>query len=104
MQMLWLDVDPSHEIEHIVRCCVCSKYSIQELEQIYWNEVMPALSFNLRFGNVIPEWTGFKEAFLKERIFQTHRFGKRLPIKLLHPYARHLWGGIQTNVQALRLK
>ena len=81
MQMLWMDVDPEGEIDFIARVCAESKYSTSELEQIYWNEVMPAVSFNLRFGNFIPEWTGFNEKFLLERIMEKHRFGKRPPLR-----------------------
>jgi hypothetical protein len=38
-----------------------------------------------------PEWAGFDMDWLSKRILERHRFGKRLPLKWLDPYANAWW-------------
>jgi hypothetical protein len=82
LQMFWMDTDPEEELENAARTCARSKYSLAEIEQIFWNEVRPAVRFNLR--SVAGEWRGFEIGWLSERILETHRFGHRLPFRFLH--------------------
>jgi hypothetical protein len=47
LQMFWMDTDPNIFLESAARVCAQSKYSLPEIEQIFWNEVRPAVRFNL---------------------------------------------------------
>lgn len=86
LQMFWMDTDPGIFLAGAARICKSSKYSLEEIEQIYWNEVMPAVEFNLQ--SIAGEWTGFHIDFVTERVLETHRFGK--PIHP-DPYAAKWW-------------
>jgi hypothetical protein len=77
--MFWMDTDPEQELESAARICARSKYSIAEIEQIFWNEVRPAVRFNLQ--SIAGEWTGFEIGWLSQRILETHRFGRKPPLK-----------------------
>lgn len=101
MQMFWMDIDPAFEIEATARVCAESKYSIEELKQIFLNEVRPAVSFNLYSGPA-PEWTGFELKWLSDRVLKTHRFGRRLPFKILHPYAYSWWTKLELAIEKQR--
>src|SRR5580692_7565286 len=39
LQMFWMDTDPEEELEYAARVCAGSKYSVPEIEEIFWNEV-----------------------------------------------------------------
>lgn len=43
MQMVWMDTDVELLLDWIVGVCAGSKYSLQELESIFWNEVLKHL-------------------------------------------------------------
>lgn len=90
MQMFWMDIDPMNEIPGAAKICAASKYSIEELQAIFLNEVRPAVSFNLYSGPA-PEWTGFKLEWLSSRILRAHNFGKRPPFKWFNKYAFKWW-------------
>ena len=76
MQMVFMDKDVDYEIDnYIVVICAKSKYSIQELKEIFFNEVHPACIFNL-FSGIAPEWAGFEIEWLSDRILKKNRFGK----------------------------
>ncbi|MEM8816556.1 MAG: hypothetical protein AAGE85_12070 [Pseudomonadota bacterium] len=79
LQMLFMDTDVTLSYEHIVRTCKSSKYSIDEVEDILFNEVMPAVRFNLLMLPA-PEWCGFDVEWLKDRVLKKHRFGRRRPL------------------------
>lgn len=78
LQMLFMDTDVTLSYSDIVQVCGSSKYSLEELEDILYNEVLPALRFNM-VTIATPEWRGFKLDWLKQRILKKHRFGKRRP-------------------------
>ncbi|WP_444945044.1 DUF7079 family protein [Microbulbifer sp. ZKSA006] len=42
MQHLYMDTDHDCLYEHIARCCAKSKYTLNESEEILFNEVLPA--------------------------------------------------------------
>jgi hypothetical protein len=90
MQMFWMDTDPGLLVDSIADTCASSKFSLDELEHIYWNEVRPAVSFNLAMLPA-PEWCGFEKSWLVARVLKKHRFGRPLPWKFLHPYSRRWW-------------
>jgi hypothetical protein len=50
LQMFWMDTDPEISLLHCAEVCARSKYSLSEIEAIFWNEVRPAVAFNLSAG------------------------------------------------------
>lgn len=54
-----------------------SGYSNQEIEDILWHEVFPALADNLRI--VAGEWAGFSEKWLQDRILNVMSGRKKGP-------------------------
>lgn len=101
MQMFWMDTDPDLVVDGVARVCAESKYSLAELEAIFWNEVRPAVSFNLGMGPA-PEWAGFEPGWLRQRVLQKHRFGKALPWSFLHPYSRFWWRRLRAAIVEAR--
>jgi hypothetical protein len=101
MQMLWMDTDPEEEIAYIVRVCAESKYSIGELEAIYWNEVRPAVQFNMRIPTT-PAWQGFNLDWLCERILKKHRYGRPMRWRWYYREAASWWGRLAEGVLAAR--
>ena len=79
LQMLYMDTDVTLSYNHIVDTCKSSKYSVDEVEAILFNEIMPAVRFNLLMLTA-PEWSGFEVQWLIDRVLKKHRFGKRRPI------------------------
>ena len=92
-----MDTDPEFLFADIARTCAASKYSLDELRAIYWNEVRPAVSFNMALIPA-PEWAGFELEWLKRRILRTSRFGKALPREWLHPYCAGWWRRLSAEV------
>lgn len=101
MQHVWMDTDPALLLPAIARACAESKYTLDELEAIFWNEVRPAVSFNLGLSPV-PEWAGFDIGWLKARVLRTARFGKPLPRRWLHPYASGWWKTLRAAIVRCR--
>ena len=101
LQEIWMDTDVTILFPRIVDVCVTSKYSLSELESIFWNEVRPAVQFNLWLLPA-PEWTGFDTNWLASRILKKHRYGRRLPIKWLHPYSNRWWQKLRDAINARR--
>jgi hypothetical protein len=101
LQYFWMDTDPEPLLPEIARVCAESKYSIAELEAIYWNEVRPAVAFNLRW-NPVPEWTGFTRESLTARVLAKHRYGRPLPWRWLHREDRAWWERLAEATNRLR--
>jgi hypothetical protein len=101
MQNFWMDTDPEILLPRVAEVCARSKYTMAELEAIYWNEVRPAVSFNM-WMLPAPEWAGFEINWLVERILRKHRYGSRLPIRWLHPYADGWWQKLHRRISELR--
>ena len=100
LQMFWMDTDPKIFLESAAQVCARSKYSLSEIEQIFWNEVRPAVRFNLM--SVAGEWTGFEIGSLSQRILKTNHFGQRLPIKYLHPHSSYWWNKLHAEIKRTR--
>ncbi|WP_341676588.1 hypothetical protein [Niveibacterium sp. SC-1] len=98
MQMFWMDTDPAGELDFVLRVCARSKYSIEELKRIYWNEVRPAVAANL-WAMPAPEWAGFRRDYLVERVMRKHRYGRRLPWAWLHPHATWWWRELEAGLR-----
>ncbi len=101
MQNFWMDTDPGILLPEVARVCAESKYSLAELEAIFWNEVRPAVSFNMAMLPA-PEWAGFELEWLKTRVLKKQRFGRPLPRKWLHPYSGSWWRKLQQAIVARR--
>jgi hypothetical protein len=100
MQDLFMDTDVSLSYDFIVRRCAESKYTIDELERILFNEVLPALRFNM-FALPAPEWAGFNTEWLVKQIIAKHRFGKFRPW-ILRSYTQQHWDLIKPAIAAAR--
>jgi len=101
MQNFWMDTDPEIFLPQVVAICSKSKYSTEELEAIYWNEVYPAISFNLGMAPA-PEWSGLELEWLSRQILKKHRFGKHFPPKWLDPYSRKWWHKLEQGLTKVR--
>ena len=100
MQDLYMDTDVTLSYDFIAQRCADSKYSIDELENILFNEVLPALRFNM-FILPAPEWAGFQSDWLVKRVLVQHRFGKRKPW-ILRRYTQDHWTPIRQKIQEIR--
>ena len=78
LQDLYMDTDVTLSHECGSRVCGQSEYSLKELEEILFNKVLPALTFNM-FNLFAPEWTGLETQWLVKCILQKHHFGKHRP-------------------------
>jgi len=97
--MFWMDTDPELFFADAAKVCAASKYSMSEIEAIFWNEVRPAVRSNLR--GLAGEWTGFEIEELAQRIRKRNRFGSRLPIKVLHP-VNTWWEKLRREIETRR--
>ena len=96
LQMLFMDTDVTLSYEHIVDTCKSSKYSVDDIETILFNEVMPAVRFNLWMLSA-PERYGFKVEWLKKRILKKHRFGQRRPL-WFRQYTNSHWKKLRPRI------
>ena len=103
MQTFWMDTDPSILLPEIARVCAESKYTLEELEAIFWNEVRPAVRFNMA-RMPAPEWAGFEIEWLRKRVLRKSRFGKPLPRRWLHRYASNWWRRLAGEIVQRRNK
>jgi len=101
LQTFWLDTDPAVFLAGIARVCAESKYTLDELEAIFWNEVRPAVEFNLGMF-LAPEWAGFEITWLTQRILRRSRYGKPLPRGWLHPYSCGWWRRLRAEILRCR--
>lgn len=102
MQDLFMDTDVTLSYEYIVDQCSKSKYGIDELENILFNEVLPALRFNM-FDLPAPEWAGFQTEWLVKRILKKHRFGKS-KLWVLRRYTQKHWDVLKPKIETLKLR
>ena len=99
LQDLFMDTESEDSYGFIARRCADSKYALEDLERILFNEVFPALSFNLL--SIAGEWRGFQTDWLVARILKKHKFGKRAPW-VLRSYVKDAWSEIEPQISALR--
>jgi len=89
--MIFMDVDPEVNFDLVAEACAASPYSLDELEAILWNEVVPACGSNL-FEGPAPAWAGFPMEWLRAEILRTHRFGEPLrKPEVLRDYTEGWW-------------
>ena len=97
-----MDTDVTLAYQHIATICSQSNYSIEELHDILFQEVLPALRFNL-YALPAPEWRGFETACLVERILKKHQFGKSKPW-IGRLYTLQQWRVLMPLIQQSRTK
>ena len=100
LQMLFMDTDPDVHLDHMADTCARSPYTVEELEQILFQEVLPACRINM-FALPAPEWEGFETSWLVARILQKQRFGRRRPL-VLRRYTRQWWRQLEPRIRARR--
>ena len=100
LQMFWMDIDPTDELDSAVITCAKSKYSLSELEYIYWNEVYPVVSPNL--NQPIPEWTGYDIEQLTELIILNQKGLKPIRLKFFNFYSNRWWKTIINGIKVCR--
>ncbi len=100
MEIFWLDTDVNIRFEKTVEICANSKYSLPDLDAIFWNEAFPAFKFNLM--NIAGEWAGFPRDWIVERVLKKHKFGK--PVNHLRGIMgeRNHWRNLEKNVARSR--
>ena len=96
LQMLFMDTDVSLSYDLIVETCRSSKYSVDEIEAILFNEVMPAVRFNMLMLPA-PEWCGFEVEWLKNRVLKKHRYGKWRPL-WFRTYTQGHWKKLRPRI------
>lgn len=101
LQHTWMDIEPSSTLDDTVKVCAESKYSLTELEAIYWNEVRPATCSNITMFPA-PEQAVYDIEWLKERVLEKHRYGKRLPVKWMDPFSNRWWRRVREGVRKWR--
>lgn len=101
LQMIFMDTDPAIFLRDMTDACANSPYAIDEIEEILFNEVLPACRFNL-FAGPAPEWSGFEAGWLVARVLKAHRFGRRRPI-ILRRYAMEWWQQLRPLIIARRI-
>lgn len=99
-QDLYMDTDVRLSYDFIVRICSDSKYSIEELEEILFNEVLPSFRFNM-YLIPAPEWAGLETEFVIKRVLSKHRFGKRRPWRL-RIYTNKHWKILKSKILEAR--
>ena len=100
LQMFWMDTDPEIFLRSAADVCARSKYSLEEIEAIFWSEVRPAVKFNL--WSPAGEWTGFDLDWLTERILEKHHFGRRPALRVLDREAESWWEKLRAGIEQLR--
>jgi hypothetical protein len=100
LQMFFMDTDPGLWLQNMAAVCAGSAYSIDEIEKILFNEVLPACRFNM-FMLPAPEWAGFETNWLIQRILRKHRFGRGRPL-VLRRYTSGWWARLEPMIRARR--
>ena len=102
MQNIFMDTDVSLSYDLIAQRCAESKFSKQDLEEILFNEVLPAMKFNM-LAFPAPEWAGFETEWVVKRVLRKHRYGKRKPW-MFYRYTKSHWQTILPKIQKVREK
>lgn len=97
--MLWMDT--SGFMSSIVDVSSNSKYSLKEIEVIYWNEVYPVVRWNM-WCLPIPDWEGYNIDWLSEKIIKRQDFKKPLKKSRFKFYAYKRWQELEREIRKLR--
>lgn len=99
LQVIFMDTDVACHVDEVTDVCSSSPYAVEELEEILFQEILPALRFNLYF--VAGEWRGYEPDGLAQWVLSKHRFGKRRPW-LMRGYTKEWWGKIRPEIERKR--
>jgi hypothetical protein len=99
LQMLYMDIPPEDEMPWIAQTVAKSKYALDELEVIFFNEVFPACRANLMHS--IPEWQGFAREELITEILKKQWHGKRR-LFLWRKESERMWADLKLLIQSAR--
>ena len=99
--MIYMDTDPTDLLDGMADVLSASPYSTSELEDILWNEVLPACRFNM-WALPAPEWAGFDLEWLSARILAKHRYGRRRRPLRLRGYTQDWWARLSPLIEARR--
>ncbi len=99
-QMFWMDIEPTDELDSAIVTCARSKYRLNELEHIYWNEVYLIVSPNLT--QPLPEWTGYDIDELAKLILSKSNNLKVVKFKHFHFEANKWWKKIASGIKEYR--
>ena len=97
--MIYMDTDPALFLDPMASVCAASPYSLGELEDILFQEVLPSLRFNL--FSMAGDWEGYEVGWLTKRILEKHRFGRRRPF-LWRRYTKRWWARLSPMVEERR--
>lgn len=97
LQMLFMDSEP--DLDAIAAACAASPYSVPDLEEVLFLEVLPACGANV--GDPCAEWRGFALGWLTRRILESHRFGRGRPWRLRR-YTTSWWRRLRPKIEARR--
>lgn len=102
LSTLFLDTSLSWELPRIARVCAESPYSLEELRSILFDEVFPACRFNLSVALwPAPEWAPLDPDWLRDRIREKHRHGKR-PLVSGWLHTAYSWWRLKPRIVSLR--
>ena len=101
MHVLFLDTDVDGlYLDDAARKCAETRYSLEDLELIFWREVYPTMRSNL--WDVAGAWAPFNGQDLKAAILKRHRFGRRIWFRSLRSYPTEYWGKLSAKIIQLR--
>ena len=102
MEIFWLDTDANIRFSKTARICAESKYSIENLEAIFWNEAFPAFKFNLL--DIAGEWGGFPRDWITKRVLNKNSFGS--PVNTFRGIMRERgwWKKLEREIIRLRME
>jgi len=100
LQTFYMDTDPWVLMDRIVAVCGESPYSIEELREILFREVLPVCRWNLLWW-VGGEWAGYPMDWLEPRILRRHRHGKWSAV-FGHVWTLVWWRRLEPRLRAYR--
>ncbi|ACT59596.1 DUF7079 family protein [Hirschia baltica] len=101
MHVLFLDADVEADyLLSAAQTCAKTDYSLKELEQIFWNEVYPAMRLNI--WSVAGEWCPLKSEDLTQIILRKHRFDRQIWLKGMRRYPLEYWEKLKNEVCQIR--
>ena len=102
MQMFFMDTELTEtELDRMAGACAESKYSLEELREILFLEIFPAVRFNF-FALPGGEWSGFAMEWLRPRILKTHTRGRSFQPYFWRGHTRECWQDLSSRIERLR--
>ena len=86
------------ECDRLMTVSISRFFRDRKLWDLLFNEVLPAVRFNLLMLPA-PEWAGFDKEWLRDRILKKHRFDRRRPL-WFQLYTRYHWRKLRPAIAA----